>query len=90
MVCPHWQQYNKHFVQFHFQFEVDFTFNDNKVKNVWKITSIQKLVDQLYMRNIKSAFNILAMFSSSIFEEAYLNSHKTNDLKSLHVEMYAG
>ena len=26
--------------------------------------------------------------SSSSFEEAYLNNHKTNDLESLHVEMY--
>ena len=26
--------------------------------------------------------------SSSSFEEAYLNNHKTNDLASLHVEMY--
>ena len=34
----------KDLVQFHFQFEVDFTFNDIKVKNVLKITSIQKLV----------------------------------------------
>ena len=34
----------KDFVHFHFQFEVDFTFNDIKVKNVWKITSIQKIV----------------------------------------------
>ena len=25
---------------------------------------------------------------SSSFEEAYLNNHKTNDLESLHVEMY--
>ena len=29
---------------FHFQFEVDYTFNDVKVKNALKITSIQKLV----------------------------------------------
>ena len=28
----------------HFQFEVDFTFNDIKVKKVRKITSIQKMV----------------------------------------------
>ena len=26
--------------------------------------------------------------SSSSFEEVYLNNHKTNDLASLHVEMY--
>ena len=26
--------------------------------------------------------------TSSSFEEAYLNNHKTNDLESLHVEMY--
>ena len=26
--------------------------------------------------------------SSSSFEEAYLNNHKTNDLESLHMEMY--
>ena len=34
----------KDFVHFHFQFEVDFTFNDIKVKNMCKITSILKLV----------------------------------------------
>ena len=34
----------KDFVHFHFQFEVDFTFNDIKVKNVGKITSIQKSI----------------------------------------------
>ena len=31
-------------VHFHFQYEVEFSFNDIKVNNVWKITSIQKLV----------------------------------------------
>ena len=35
----------KHFVHFHFQFEVDFTLNDIKVKNVCEITMKQKLVD---------------------------------------------
>ena len=29
---------------------------------------------------------MFALYSS--FEEAYLNDHKTNDLESLHVEMY--
>ena len=42
MVYPHIE--NQIFVHFHFQFEVDFTFNDIKVKNVRKITSIQELV----------------------------------------------
>ena len=34
----------KDFVHFHFQFKVDFTFNDIKVKNGLKITSTLKLV----------------------------------------------
>ena len=42
--------------------------------------------------SLKSAFHILPCFpsspSTSSFEEAYLNNHKTNDLESLHVEMY--
>ena len=40
---------------------------------------------------LKVLFTFLPCFpsySSSSFEEVYLNNHKTNDLKSLHVEMY--
>ena len=34
----------KAILHFHFQFEVDFAFNDIKVKNVLKVTSILNLV----------------------------------------------
>ena len=42
----------------------------------------------MYIISKKMIFYILSMFSSSSFEEAYLNNHKTNDLESLHMEMY--
>ena len=35
-----------------------------------------------------STFLPCSSSSSSSFEEVYLNNHKTNDLASLHVEMY--
>ena len=60
---------------------------------MWKITSIQKLVDPLcrtciISQKVLPTFLPCSSSSSSSFEEAYLNSHKTNDLGSLHVEMH--
>ena len=45
MVYPHWNPYNiyKDFVHFHLQFQVDFTFIDIKVKNVWKNNQYTKI-----------------------------------------------
>ena len=34
---------HKDIVHFHFQFEVEFSFNHIKVKNVWKMTGIEKI-----------------------------------------------
>ena len=66
-------------------YKVDFTFNDIKVKNMWKISSIQKLVDLLCKTCVISLSTFLPCSSSSSFSFSFLLSCYA--LVSKHVRM---